>query len=75
MLKYYVKTTEAFKRLRADQDGVVVVPRENAERLLVVCEEMEHAEHVARADIEAGRTMQDSYVSRSYYVKPAGNGG
>jgi regulator of RNase E activity RraA len=59
----------------ADQDGVVVVPRENAERLLVVCEEMEHAEHVARADIEAGRTMQDSYVSRSYYVKPAGNGG
>ena len=23
MLKYYVKTTEAFKRLRADQDGVV----------------------------------------------------
>jgi pilus assembly protein Flp/PilA len=23
MLKYYIKTTEAFKRLRADQDGVV----------------------------------------------------
>jgi pilus assembly protein Flp/PilA len=23
MLKYYVKTTEALKRLRADQDGVV----------------------------------------------------
>ncbi|MBR1229493.1 hypothetical protein JQ600_31880 [Bradyrhizobium sp. AUGA SZCCT0176] len=23
MLKYYVKTTEAFKRLRTDQDGVV----------------------------------------------------
>lgn len=23
MLKYYVKTTEAFKRLRSDQDGVV----------------------------------------------------
>ena len=23
MLDYYVKTTEAFKRLRADQDGVV----------------------------------------------------
>jgi Flp pilus assembly pilin Flp len=23
MLKYYIKTTEALKRLRADQDGVV----------------------------------------------------
>ncbi|MGY8661322.1 hypothetical protein Q3C01_02985 [Bradyrhizobium sp. UFLA05-109] len=23
MLRYYVKTTEAFKRLRTDQDGVV----------------------------------------------------
>ena len=23
MLKYYIKTTEAFKQLRADQDGVV----------------------------------------------------
>ncbi|KWV56038.1 hypothetical protein AS156_04880 [Bradyrhizobium macuxiense] len=23
MIKYYIKTTEAFKRLRADQDGVV----------------------------------------------------
>lgn len=23
MLKYYIKTTEAFKRLRNDQDGVV----------------------------------------------------
>ncbi|MBR1298598.1 hypothetical protein [Bradyrhizobium sp. AUGA SZCCT0042] len=23
MLKYYIKTTEAFKRLRTDQDGVV----------------------------------------------------
>ncbi|MCK1710019.1 MULTISPECIES: hypothetical protein [unclassified Bradyrhizobium] len=23
MLKYYIKTTEAFKRLRAEQDGVV----------------------------------------------------
>lgn len=58
----------------ADQDGVVVVPQEDAERLLSVCEEMEHAEDVARTKIEAGSSMLDSYVSRSYYARPAGGG-
>ena len=32
MLKYYVKTTEALKRLRADQDGVV-----SFEYIIVAC--------------------------------------
>ena len=32
MLNYYIKTTEAFKRLRADQDGVV-----SFEYIIVAC--------------------------------------
>ena len=32
MLKYYLKTTEALKRLRADQDGVV-----SFEYIIVAC--------------------------------------
>ena len=32
MLKYYIKTTEAWKRLREDQDGVV-----SFEYIIVVC--------------------------------------
>jgi pilus assembly protein Flp/PilA len=32
MLKYFIKTTEALKRLRADQDGVV-----SFEYILVAC--------------------------------------
>lgn len=59
----------------ADQDGVIVVAADEAESLVVVCEEMERAEHEARMNIEAGRSMLESYVSRAYYAKPRQSGG
>jgi regulator of RNase E activity RraA len=58
----------------ADQDGVVVVPQEDAEQLLEICEEMERAEETARINIENGSSMLDSYVSRSYYAKSGSHG-
>ncbi len=52
----------------ADQDGVIVVSPNQVEALLAQCEEMERAEDLARVNIESGKTMLDSYVSRSYYA-------
>lgn len=58
----------------ADQDGVIVVPQEQVLAVLDVCEEMEAAEHEARLNIEAGKTMLESYVSRSYYANRGTDG-
>jgi regulator of RNase E activity RraA len=53
----------------ADGDGAVVLPADEAEQIIAICEEMHAAELVTRAAIKAGRTMQEAYPSRSYYAE------
>jgi 4-hydroxy-4-methyl-2-oxoglutarate aldolase len=53
--------------LVGDLDGVMVIPADQVEQLLEVCEEMERDEEEARVKIKAGGSMLNSYVSRDYY--------
>jgi len=56
----------------ADGDGVVVVPADDAERLLPICEEMQRAEEACTRALDSGASIRDAYPSRSYYWnKPA----
>ena len=50
-----------------DQDGVLVIPPDQAEEVVSVCESMEQAEVVAQEKLRAGSSMLDAYPSRGYY--------
>jgi 4-hydroxy-4-methyl-2-oxoglutarate aldolase len=53
----------------ADGDGVIVLPIEDAERVIQCSEELEAAEQVARKGIESGTPLELIYPSRDYYRK------
>jgi 4-hydroxy-4-methyl-2-oxoglutarate aldolase len=51
-----------------DQDGVLVIPSDQAEAIARACQEMEHAEAVAQEKLRSGSSMLDAYPSRGYYA-------
>jgi 5-oxopent-3-ene-1,2,5-tricarboxylate decarboxylase / 2-hydroxyhepta-2,4-diene-1,7-dioate isomerase len=51
-----------------DQDGVLVIPPDQAEQITLACETMEHAEVVAQEKLRSGSSMLDAYPSRGYYA-------
>jgi 5-oxopent-3-ene-1,2,5-tricarboxylate decarboxylase/2-hydroxyhepta-2,4-diene-1,7-dioate isomerase len=53
----------------ADGDGVIVVPPDEADRVIVICEELEAKEQRAREGIAAGTDLAELYPSRAYYAK------
>jgi regulator of RNase E activity RraA len=57
-----------------DQDGVLVIPPDQAEEVVSTCEAMEQAEVVAQEKLRAGSAMLDAYPSRGYYSTARGGG-
>jgi regulator of RNase E activity RraA len=56
-----------------DQDGVLVLPADQAKQVAEVCEAMEQAELEAQEKLRAGGSMLDAYPSRGYYSRPSSN--
>ena len=55
----------------ADSDGVIVVPADEAERVIALAEELEAAEEHAREGIRNGTALAQLYPSRDYYRRDA----
>jgi regulator of RNase E activity RraA len=57
-----------------DQDGVLVIPADQACEVTAACEAMEHAEVVAQQKLRSGSSMLDAYPSRGYYAAQRATG-
>jgi regulator of RNase E activity RraA len=55
----------------ADDDGAIVIPAAEAERVLATCRAMEAAEAETRRRVDAGGSLHESFPSRDYYRPPA----
>lgn len=55
----------------ADGDGVIVVPADDVAALIDVCEAMNADERASHEALAAGKSMDESYPSRSYYTRKA----